>query len=118
MTEGVCAIGSLVRPSRPDRLVGRVALTAADGRVLLEIDEIEMVVLQRAGRRDGSHQPPVHTGAGNRSDLDKPTAATGAVLLVGDPRRVIRCSTLCSRGLAEHTAHCQLVPGSDEARTP
>ena len=48
MTEGVCAIGMLMATSSPDRFVGRVMLTGADGQVLLDIDEIDMVVL-RAG---------------------------------------------------------------------
>ena len=45
VTEGVTAIGSLAATSRPDRFIGHVALTGADGQVLLEIDEIEVALL-------------------------------------------------------------------------
>ena len=49
VTEGVCAIGTLNATSSPDRFVGQVMLTGADGQVLLDIDEIDMVVLRAPG---------------------------------------------------------------------
>ena len=81
VTEGVCAIGSLRPTSRPDRFIGQVVLTGADGQVLLEIDEIEMVVLRGAGRPQGAHQPPVHPGVGTggsrQADRRRRRAVTG-----------------------------------------
>ena len=60
VTEGVCAVGMLTAGSNPDRFVGRVMLTGADGQVLLEIDEIDMAVLRTQGARNevASHMLP------------------------------------------------------------
>ena len=83
VTEGVCAIGMLMATSSPDRFVGRVMLTGADGQVLLDIDEIDMVVLRAPSGRNGlaSH---MFTLEWEPVDLDKPTGDVDAVLLVGD----------------------------------
>ena len=72
VTEGVCAIGMLTATSSPDRFVGRVMLTGADGQVLLDIDEIDMVVLRAPEARNGlaSH---MFTLEWEPVDLDKPT---------------------------------------------
>ena len=115
VTEGVCAIGSLTATSRPDRYVGRVHLTGPDGRVVLEIDEIEMVVLQAPGAAKGLTSR-LFTLGWEPVGLDKPTAATGAVLLIGDPAVGDPLPAALQSTLAEHTAHCHLVPGSDKAR--
>ena len=83
VTEGVCAIGELTPASSPDRFVGRVMLTGADGQVLLDIDEIDMVVLRAPEARDrlAGH---MFTLEWEPVDLDKPTGELDAVLLVGD----------------------------------
>src|SRR4029077_2989416 len=52
ITEGVIARGALHATARQDRFVGQVVLTAADGRVLLEIDEVEMALLAAPGPAD------------------------------------------------------------------
>ena len=105
VTEGVCAIGMLTATSSPDRFVGRVMLTGADGQVLLDIDEIDMVVLRAPEARNGlaSH---MFTLEWEPVDLDKPTGDVDALLLVGDHADGDPLLSAVRSGLLEHTAHC------------
>ena len=114
VTEGVCAIGELTPASSPDRFVGRVMLTGADGQVLLDIDEIDMVVLRAPGARDGlaGH---MFTLEWEPVDLDKPTGDLDAVLLVGDRADGDRLLGAVCSGLSEHTTHCHVVSPGDQA---
>ena len=115
VTEGVCAIGMLRATSSPDRFVGRVMLTGADGQVLLDIDEIDMVVLRAPGARTGlaSH---MFTLEWEPVDLDKPTGDVGALLLVGDHASGDPLLGAVRSGLSEHTTHCHVVSRGDEAQ--
>ena len=115
VTEGVCAIGTLMPTSSPDRFVGRVMLTGADGQVLLDIDEIDMVVLRAPEARNGlaSH---MFTLEWEPVDLDKPTGDVDAVLLVGDHADGDRLLSAVRSGLSEHTTHCHVVSPGDEAQ--
>ncbi len=79
VTEGVAAIGSLAATARPDRLVGRVSLAAADGRVLMDIDEIEMAVLRAPGASD-KLTDRMFTLEWERADLDTPAGTLDSVL--------------------------------------
>ena len=115
VTEGVCAIGMLAATPSPDRFVGRVMLTDADGQVLLDIDEIDMVVLRAPEARNllASH---MFTLEWEPVDLDKPTADVGALLLVGDHADGELLLGTVQSGLLEHTAHCAVVSPGDEGR--
>jgi phthiocerol/phenolphthiocerol synthesis type-I polyketide synthase C len=115
VTEGVCAIGMLTATPSPDRFVGRVMLTGADGQVLLDIDEIDMVVLRAPGARNllASH---MFTLEWEPVDLDKPTADVGALLLVGDHADCDLLLGAVQSGLSEHTAHCDVVSPGDEGQ--
>jgi len=115
VTEGVCAVGMLRAGSSPDRFVGRVMITGADGQVLLDIDEIDMAVLRAsgAGNEVASHmfalewEPVV---------LDKPTGGAGAVLLVGENGDGDPLFGALRSGLVEHAGRCDLVPAGDQTR--
>src|SRR3954471_15582305 len=115
VTEGVCAVGMLRAGSSPDRFVGRVMITGADGQVLLDIDEIDMAVLRAAGAGNevASHmfalewEPVV---------LDKPTGDAGAVLLVGENGDGDPLFGALRSGLVEHAGRCDLVPAGDQTR--
>ncbi|HET9563571.1 MAG TPA: SDR family NAD(P)-dependent oxidoreductase, partial [Mycobacterium sp.] len=115
VTEGVCAIGMLMATSSPDRFVGRVMLTGADGQVLLDIDEIDMVVLRASQARNelASH---MFTLEWEPVDLDKPTGDVDALLLVGDHADGDPLFGVVRSGLSEHTAHCHAVSLGDEAQ--
>ncbi len=90
-------------------------LTGADGQVLLDIDEIDMVVLRApgAGNELASH---MFTLEWEPVDLDKPPGDVGAVLLVGDHADGDPLLSAVRSGLVEHTAHCELVSADDQAR--
>ena len=114
VTEGVCAIGELTPASSPDRFVGRVMLTGADGRVLLGIDEVDMVVLRApgAGNELAGH---MFTLEWEPVELDKPTGDLGAVLLVGDPADGDRLLGAVCSGLLGHTTRCDVVSPGEQA---
>ena len=115
LTEGVCALGTLAATSSPDRFVGRVRLTGAQGQVLLDIDEIDMVVLRAPGARDelASH---MFTLEWEPVDLDKPVGDVGAVLLVGDHGNGDALFNVVRSGLSQHAGHCDVVSPVDEAQ--
>ncbi|MET0701397.1 MAG: SDR family NAD(P)-dependent oxidoreductase, partial [Mycobacterium sp.] len=103
LTTGVRAISALRPTARPDRFVGQVVLTDADGRVLLEIDEVDMAVLHASGRGTQLTNR-LFTLDWEPVALSTPAGALAAVLVVGDP-------TLLS-GLPEAT-YRQVVPADD-----
>jgi len=122
VTQGVCAIASLRTTSHPDRFAGQVCLTGADGQVLLEIDEIDMVVLKARG--DGNElNRRLFTLEWEPVDLDKPAGkpagAIQALLLVGEPETSEAGDPLLAAlrsGLPEHGALCRAVPAGDTAQ--
>ena len=113
VTEGVAATGTLVATDRPDRLLGRVALTAADGRVLMNIDEIEMAVLRAPGA-SGGLTDRMFTLEWEAADLGAPTGTLDAVLLVGTDAPDPLLEALYS-GTGEHATYRQLIGGTDRA---
>ena len=113
VTEGVAATGSLVATDRPDRLLGRVALTAADGRVLMNIDEIEMAVLRAPGA-SGGLTDRMFTLDWEPAELGAPTGTLDAVLLVGADTPDPLLEALYS-GTGEHATYRQLIGGTDRA---
>ncbi|KUI38200.1 polyketide synthase [Mycobacterium sp. IS-1496] len=100
VTEGAYAVGSLTPTDRPDRLAGHVVLTDADGRPLLEIGHVEMMVLRAPGSGDQL--------AGKLFALEwRPTAldgseshAGGAVLLLAEPCEADEMLTTVTSALA------------------
>jgi phthiocerol/phenolphthiocerol synthesis type-I polyketide synthase C len=115
VTESVGAVGMLAAGSSPDRLVGRVMLTGSDGRVLLDIDEIDAVVLRApgAGNELASH---MFTLEWDPVDLDKPAGDVGAVLLIGDHADDDPLLSAVRSGLVDHAARCEVVSADDQAR--
>ena len=116
VTEGVCAIGTLNPTSSPDRFVGQVMLTGADGQVLLVIDEIDMVVLRAPGEARNELASHMFALEWEPVDLDKPTGDLDAVLLVGDPAHGDPLLGAVRSGLSEHTTHCDVVSPGEEAQ--
>ncbi len=81
------AIASLDPTDNPDRLVGRVLLTDADGRPLLEIDEVEMAVLRSpGGARELSNR--LFSLEWEPAARDEQAGAPAALLLVGAPMTI------------------------------
>ena len=98
VTEGVCAIGTLNPTSSPDRFVGQVMLTGADGQVLLDIDEIDMVVLRAPGKPGMNSLATCSRWNGNRwISTSRPATSTLCCWSVIPPT-VIRCWVLCGLG--------------------
>ncbi|WP_204803654.1 type I polyketide synthase [Mycobacterium riyadhense] len=107
--DGARAIGSLAPTANPDRLLGQVVLTDADGRLLLEIDEVEMAVLQsRSGASELINR--LFTLEWEPVPLDNQTGDLGALLLVADDAAGGALLT----GLRERVGQCELVSGGDE----
>ncbi|MBV8347679.1 MAG: SDR family NAD(P)-dependent oxidoreductase, partial [Mycolicibacterium sp.] len=115
VTEGVCAVGTLTAGSNPDRFVGRVMLTGADGQVLLDIDEIEMAVLRAPGTRNELASDMFALGW-EPVVLDEPAGDVGAVLLIGDRANGDPLLGAVRSGLAEHAEQCDLVSADEAAR--
>ena len=103
LTSGVKAIATLKETSRPDRFIGQVFLTDADGRVLLEIDEVDMAVLQATG---GGNEitSRLFTTVWEPMDLAPSAHSGGSILVIGD-------STLLTS--LPDTTSCQFVPADD-----
>jgi phthiocerol/phenolphthiocerol synthesis type-I polyketide synthase C len=114
VAEGVAAIGVLAATSSPDRFVGRVTLTGADGRVLLDIDEVEMVVLRAPGTRADAASD-MFALEWQPVDLAKPAGDVGAVLLVGDHADGDPLFNAVRSGLSPHVGHCGVVSAGEEA---
>ncbi|WP_191498849.1 SDR family NAD(P)-dependent oxidoreductase, partial [Mycobacterium simulans] len=109
VVDGARAIGSLTPTANPDRLVGQVVLTDADGRLLLEIDEVEMAVLQsRSGASELINR--LFTLEWEPVPLDKQAGDLGALLLVADGAAADSLLTT----LRERIGRCELVSGADE----
>lgn len=83
LTAGTRATASLRPTARADRFVGQVCLTAADGRVLLEIDEVDMAVLHGAAGRELTDR--LFTTVWEPAPLANPVGTLDSVLVVGDP---------------------------------
>lgn len=97
LTTGVRTVATLRATARADRFVGQVFLTDADGRVLLEIDEVDMAVLRASGTgKELSNR--LFTLDWEPVALDKPGGSLGAVLVVGDA------------GLLSGLPHTHVVP--------
>lgn len=103
LTAGVKAVATLKETARPDRFTGQVFLADADGRVLLEIDEVDMAVLQAPGAPTGITSR-LFTTVWESTNLDGPAGTLGSVLVVGD-------SALLS-GLPDAT-YRQVISGDD-----
>lgn len=85
LTTGVRTIATLRSTSRADRFVGQVYLTDASGRVLLEIDEVDMAVLRAPGSgKELTNR--LFTLDWEPVALATPAGSLGAVLVVGDDR--------------------------------
>lgn len=109
VVDGARALASLTPTANPDRLVGQVLLVDADGRPLLEIDEVEMAVLQ--SRRGASElMKRLFTVEWEPAPLDLPPADLGALLLVADGSSA---DSLLS-ALRERVGTCELVSGDNE----
>ncbi len=113
VTEGARAIGSLRATSSPDRFIGHVILLGSNDRVLLEIDEIEMVLLQTSDAATGLASR-LFTLEWEPVGLDKPASAVDALLLIGDPATGDPLLAQLQSGLAERTKHCTAVPADDK----
>jgi phthiocerol/phenolphthiocerol synthesis type-I polyketide synthase C len=114
VTEGVTAIGSLAATSRPDRFTGHVALTGADGEVLLEIDEIEVALLQ--GPRAAEELTSCLFALDWESvALGTPTTDVEALLLVSDAATADPLLNTLRIGLAARIAHCEAMSAHDMA---
>ena len=114
VTEGVTAIGSLAATSRPDRFIGHVALTGADGQVLLEIDEIEVALLQ-APRAAEELTSCLFALDWEPVDLGTPTTEVKALLLVGDAATADPLLNTLRIGLTARIAHCEVMSARDIA---
>ena len=90
-------------------------LTGSDGRVLLDIDEIDAVVLRApgAGNELASH---MFTLEWDPVDVDKPAGDVGAVLLIGDHADDDPLLSAVRSGLVDHAARCEVVSADDQAR--
>ncbi|CAN5255958.1 phthiocerol type I polyketide synthase PpsC [soil metagenome] len=97
LTTGVRTIATLRATSRADRFVGQVFLTDAGGRVLLEIDEVDMAVLRASGTGTELTNR-LFTLDWEPVPLDKAPGSLGAVLVVGDA------------GLLSGLPHTHVVP--------
>jgi phthiocerol/phenolphthiocerol synthesis type-I polyketide synthase C len=82
-TEGVSVLASLTPTADPDRLVGRVQLSGIDGRVLLDVDEVEMSVLRTGGAGDEVARH-LFTVEWEPVELEPAVSGSGAVLLIGE----------------------------------
>lgn len=108
VVDGARAVGSLTPTDNPDRLVGQVVLFDADGRKLLEIDEVEMAVLQsRGGASELMNR--LFTLEWEPALLQKPAGEVGALLLVADGAPGDSLLT----SLRDRIGKCDLVSGSD-----
>ncbi len=112
VTEGLSAIGSLRATSRRDRFVGHVLLTGDDGRVLLEIDEIEVVALQ-APAPEHDLTSRLFTLDWEPANLERPAAGVKALLLVSDAAATDPLLNTLRSGLTERAAHCEVVSARD-----
>lgn len=106
LVDGAFAVGSLAASDTADRLAGRVSLFDGQGRLLLEIDHVEMAVLQaRGGAAELSNR--LFTVEWEPTPLDGPTGELGALLVVGTGDSL-------SAALAARIGQCELVSGEDE----
>jgi phthiocerol/phenolphthiocerol synthesis type-I polyketide synthase C len=115
VTDGAVAIGSLAATARPDHLLGRVSLTGPDGRVLMDIDEIEMAVLRTRGA-SGQLTDRMFTLDWEPADLEAPAGRLEAVLLVGDPDARDPLLEALHSGLGQQATRRELIAPADLAQ--
>lgn len=106
VVDGAYAVGSLAPTDSTDRLAGQVFLFDDHGRLLLEIDHVEMAVLQSRGAAELNNR--LFTVQWEPTPLDGSTSESAALLLVGDD------DSLAS-ALATRIELCESVSGDDEA---
>ncbi|MBS1694727.1 MAG: type I polyketide synthase [Actinobacteria bacterium] len=115
ITAGTTAHATLKPADSPDRFVGQVQLTGADGTVLLAVDEIEMVVLHTAAGPDDlvsrmfvlDWQP---------ESLPEPRGSVANVLLIADPESGDALPAAIASALAERDGTATTVSAADPAQ--
>ncbi|MCV7409093.1 polyketide synthase [Mycobacterium florentinum] len=113
IADGVCSTGSLAATDSPDRLLGQVVLTDADGRRLLVIDEVEMAVL---GSASGGAHDHLLTLEWEPAPLDKAAASLGGLLLIGDPAAGDPLLPALRSSLSDIVAEVDVVSATDTAQ--
>ncbi len=113
VTRGVRVLASLAPTADRDRLVGRVQLSAADGVVLLDVDEVDMVVV-RGGGGDGVARH-LFTLEWEPVVLEPAGTTLGAVLLIGE--RGADDELLCAveSGLSGRVGSVEVVSAGERA---
>ncbi len=115
VTDGPRAVATLATTDSPDRLVGRVLLTDADGRTLLEIDEVGMAVLRTRG--DATElSNRMFTLEWEQAALEKsanPAGDGGSLLLIGDNDQDPLPGAL-EVALQDKTKYCELLRDDDD----
>ncbi|SOX53027.1 KR domain-containing protein [Mycobacterium ahvazicum] len=114
VSDGVCSTGSLAATDSPDRLLGHVELTDANGRPLLVIDEVEMAVL---GSASGAAHLNDHLLAleWEPAPLDKAAASLGGLLLIGDAPAGDPLLAALRSSLSDGAAEVDVVSPTDTA---
>jgi phthiocerol/phenolphthiocerol synthesis type-I polyketide synthase C len=114
VTEGAYAFGSLSATDSPDRLLGHVVLTDAQGRPLLEIGEVEMKVL-RTGRADElGNRLYVLDWQPTPLDTTAPDVG-GAVLLVSDAGQTDGVAGVLRSALPRRTRSFESLSAIDQS---
>ncbi|WAC89959.1 type I polyketide synthase [Mycobacterium sp. Aquia_213] len=112
IADGVCSTGSLAATDSPDRLLGQVVLTDANGQRLLVIDEVEMAVLGSAG---GAAHDHLLTLEWEPAPLDKAVASLGGLLLIGEPTASDPLPQALQSSLSDSVAEVDVVSPTDTA---
>ncbi|BBZ48735.1 type I polyketide synthase [Mycobacterium heidelbergense] len=113
--EGVCSIGTLTATDSPDRMLGHVVLTDAQGQPLLVIDEVEMAVLG-AARGASELDGRLFALAWEPAPLDTPAASVGGVLVIGEPDAGDPLLPALQSSLSDGAAAVEVVSPTDTAR--
>ncbi|CDO87836.1 polyketide synthase [Mycobacterium triplex] len=112
IADGVCSTGSLAATDSPDRLLGHVELTDADGRPLLVIDEVEMAVL---GSASGAAHDHLLALEWEPAPLDKAAADLGGLLLIGAADANDPLLPALQSALSDSVAEVDVVSPTDAA---
>ncbi|WP_205877192.1 type I polyketide synthase [Mycobacterium camsae] len=111
VVSGTTATASLAPTDNPDRLAGRVLLTDADGRPVLEIDRVEMAVLRSpTGARELGNR--LFSVQWQPAALDGQAAAPAALLLVGSDE----LTAALRSELAGRISRCEVVRDDESMR--
>jgi phthiocerol/phenolphthiocerol synthesis type-I polyketide synthase C len=115
VTQGVWVVASLAPTADPDRFVGRVQLSGAQGEVVLDVDEVDMVVLRAGGVGDevAGHLFTVEWAP---VELEPAAARLGAVLLVGVGDVDEPVFDRLRSGLLGHAGHVEVVWAAERGR--